>query len=128
MLSLAACSKPPQLTQPNCACSQDLVFVVRQIHHDRLQREGDDLVMTVGVGLSTALCEGKIDVPALDGRTLRVPLKEVAHPGYQRVVVGEGMPNSKTGQRGNLRIGFRINFPRRQLTGNEAAQLHALLD
>lgn len=107
---------------------QDVIFVVRQIPHENYRREGDDLLITVGINLATALCEGKIDVPALDGRVLRVPLKEVVTPDYVRVVLGEGMPNSKNpGQKGNLRIAFKISFPHRQLTGNEAAQLQALL-
>ena len=103
--------------------------MVREIPHDSIRRDGDDLVMGVGVPLATALCEGKIDVPALDGRTLRVPLKEVVYSGYERTVVGEGMPKSRMpGQKGNLRIHFKVTFPSRQLSGAEASQLHALLD
>lgn len=56
---------------------QDLVFVVRQIPDDRFKREGDDLVTQVRIRLPDALSEGKIDIPHLDGRILRVPLKEV---------------------------------------------------
>jgi hypothetical protein len=39
---------------------------------------------------SKALGGGPIDIKALDNRVLRVPLKEVVRPGYERVVVGEG--------------------------------------
>ena len=39
---------------------------------------------------SKALGGGTVDVRTLDGRTLRVPLKEVVRPGYERVVAGEG--------------------------------------
>ena len=39
---------------------------------------------------SKALGGGAVDVPSLDNRILRVPLKEVVRPGYERVVVGEG--------------------------------------
>lgn len=56
---------------------QDVVFVVRQIPDDRFQREGDDLIAHVRIRLPDALSEGKIDIPHLDGRILRVPLKEV---------------------------------------------------
>lgn len=147
-------------------------------------------------------------MPSLDNRVLRVPLKEVLRPGYERVVVGEGgwvggrglrrgkgclqegaprlqgvewkhrgnqlrclppcastciqhvlpflacdlvpsycahlvscvptvptlqlfpaagMPNSKTGQKGNLRLRLDIAFPRKQLNESERAQLEALL-
>lgn len=39
---------------------------------------------------SKALGGGSVDVPSLDNRILRVPLKEVVRPGYERVVSGEG--------------------------------------
>lgn len=39
---------------------------------------------------SKALGGGSVDVPSLDKRVLRVPLKEVVRPGYVRVVSGEG--------------------------------------
>lgn len=51
--------------------------MVRQIPDDRFQREGDDLVVHARIRLEDALGEGKVDVPHLDGRVLRVPLKEV---------------------------------------------------
>ena len=57
--------------------AQDLVFVVRQVPDERFQREGDDLVVHARIRLEDALGEGKVDVPHLDGRVLRVPLKEV---------------------------------------------------
>jgi hypothetical protein len=41
---------------------------------------------------SKALGGGTVDVPSLDNRVLRVPLKEVVRPGYERVVPGEGGP------------------------------------
>ena len=56
-------------------------------------------------------------------------LLQVVSPGYVRVVKGEGMPKSKApGQKGDLRIAFEIQFPKEQLKGVEATQMHALLD
>ena len=54
--------------------------MIREAPDERFRREGDDLLLRVRVPLPTALSEGKIDVPALDGRTLRVPLKEARTP------------------------------------------------
>ncbi|KAK9826370.1 hypothetical protein WJX81_003911 [Elliptochloris bilobata] len=108
---------------------QDLVFVVREAPDERFRREGDDLLLRVRVPLATAMSEGKVDVPALDGRTLRVPLKEVVTPGSERVIRGEGMPVSKNpGQKGNLRLQMDVQFPKRQLSEAEGAQLRRLLD
>ena len=54
------------------------MFIVRQIADNRYQREGDDLIMRVRIKLPDALSESKIDVPHIDGRILRVPLKEAS--------------------------------------------------
>ena len=54
--------------------------MVRQIPDDHYQREGDDIITHVRIRLEDALSEGKVDVPHLDGRILRVPLKEVGLP------------------------------------------------
>ncbi|CAL5222041.1 g4336 [Coccomyxa viridis] len=107
---------------------QDLVFIVRQIPDNQYQRDGDDLIEHVRIKLTDALSETKIDVPHLDGRILRVPLKEVVTPGYVRVVKGEGMPKSKQpGQKGDLRIVFDVQFPKKQLNSSEREVLEDLL-
>ena len=63
--------------------SQDVVFIVRQVPDNRYQREGDDLITRVRIKLPDALSESKIDVPHIDGRILRVPLKEASSwPSY----------------------------------------------
>ena len=62
------------------AVVQDVVFVVKQIPDNRIQRDGDDLIIHVRIKLTDALSETKIDVPHLDGRILRVPLKEAIRP------------------------------------------------
>ena len=51
--------------------------MIQQTPEPLFDREGDDLILHVAIYLTLALCESKIDVPTLDGRTLRVPLKEV---------------------------------------------------
>ena len=56
------------------------MFIVRQIPDNQFQRDGDDLVEHVRIKLTDALSEAKIDVPHLDGRILRVPLKEASPP------------------------------------------------
>lgn len=109
--------------------AQDLVFVVHQVPHARFSREGNDLVTAVHLPLAKALTAGTtVDVPTLDNRVLRVPLREVVTPGYVRVVKNEGMPISKSpGAKGDLKIKFVVDFPTTQLSGQEAANLERLL-
>ena len=105
--------------------AQDLVFVLTQKPHPLFTREGDDLIVTKRISLVEALTEGnKIEVKSLDGRVLRVPLREVIRPGSERVIAGEGMPKAKyPGQKGNLRIKFDVSFPVHQLSGQAAEDL-----
>lgn len=55
---------------------------------------------------------------------LPLPLPHLAC-AYARAAAG--MPNSKTGVKGNLRLKFNIEFPRKQLDEAARAQLEALL-
>ncbi len=61
---------------------QDVVFSIQEVPDPMYQREGDDLIIRAALPLTEALSESKVDVPAIDGRTLRVPLKEVRPPFY----------------------------------------------
>ncbi len=56
------------------------MFIVKQIPDNQYERDGDDLIVRVRIKLTDALSETKIDVPHLDGRILRVPLKEASSP------------------------------------------------
>ena len=124
---------------------QDLVFAVHEEPHADFRREGDDLVHYATISLADALTDSHIHVPCIDGHVLRVPLKEVALPGSERVVPGKGMPILRRSSgasgppmqsaqsapqpaaRGALRIRFDVKFPSRQLTGDDAEQLRRLL-
>ena len=56
------------------------------------------------------------------------PGPQVVTPSYERLVKNEGMPVSKhPGQKGNLRVRFEIQWPKRQLSESEGQQLHRML-
>merc|ERR1711881_527607 len=92
----------------------DIVFEITQVEHQIFQRNGSDLEFTATVPLSRALVGCSIEVPTLDGREISVPVNDIIHPKYTKVVKKEGMPiygNAK--QRGNLIIRFDIDFPKK---------------
>jgi len=51
-----------------------------------------------------------------------VSISEIVYPGYQKLVSNEGMPNQKTGAKGDLYIKFEVIFPR-SLTDQQKAHL-----
>ncbi|CAD6251117.1 unnamed protein product [Miscanthus lutarioriparius] len=105
----------------------DIVFIIDEKLHDVFTRDGNDLVMTQKITLAEALTECTVNITALDGRNLTVPVNNVIYPGYEEVVPREGMPIPKdSSKKGNLRIKFSIKFPTR-LTSEQKAEIKRLL-
>ncbi len=89
-------------------------------------RDGNNLVYISKLSLVDALTDCSVEVPTLDGRVLSIPCPEVISPGYEKSIVGEGMPISKkVGARGDLVIRFTIIFPE-YLSDDKKAQLRKI--
>ncbi|CAI5472964.1 unnamed protein product [Closterium sp. Yama58-4] len=105
----------------------DLTFIIDEKPNDRFKRDGNDLIYTQKLSLAEALTGYTVRVTTLDGRRLEVPVTEVISPGYEKVVAGEGMPMKEPGKKGNLRIKFDVQFPRR-LSAEQKALVKQALD
>jgi len=102
----------------------DIVFTVTTKPHDRFERNGDDLLYTHTISLHEALTGVRFHVESLDGRQIAVDARHVT-PDTIKIIPGEGMPNSKTKSRGDLRLKFHILFP--DLTESERQQIASIL-
>lgn len=92
----------------------DVVFVVQEREHDRFKRKGADLVLTMNLTLSEALCGFTRTITHMDGRVLRVDSKpgSVVKPDAVKMIQGEGMPyHGSPFTKGRLFIHFRVDFP-----------------
>ncbi|XP_033495584.1 dnaJ homolog subfamily B member 13 [Epinephelus lanceolatus] len=90
----------------------DIVFIVRQKSHPLFVRQHNDLIYKARITLEMALTGFSVDVDTLDGRLLSIPINDIVHPAYNKVVTGEGMPLSQDpSHRGNLIVTFDIQFP-----------------
>ncbi len=89
----------------------DLLLRVAVRPHAFFTRQGDDLECEVPISLAEAVRGAEIPVPTLQGRqTLRLP---AGTQGGQRFrIKGFGLPNRRTGQRGNLLVRCRVVVPR----------------
>ncbi|KAI9026665.1 hypothetical protein CLU79DRAFT_742855 [Phycomyces nitens] len=106
---------------------QDIEFVVEEKPHPTYTREGDSLHITIQLTLAEALAGFSKHIKTLDGRTLGVNnSNSVVHPGQESRVHGEGMPNSKTGAKGDLIIKYDVKFPTR-LTPEQKEGIKKLL-
>ena len=105
----------------------DIIFEIEELPHHLFKREGNDLVMTVSVGLKEALVGTHVNVTTLSGRNLKVNVRDVITPSYEKRVKGEGMPNSKDQNiKGDLIIRFNVKWPT-NLTEHQKTQLANVL-
>jgi len=90
----------------------DVVFIVEEKVDGVYTRVRNDLVVTKTISLLEALTGSTVSLVTLDGRNLTVPIDEIIHPEYVKVLQGEGMPfPNETTKKGNLKIKFNIIFP-----------------
>ncbi|XP_028656996.1 dnaJ homolog subfamily B member 13-like [Erpetoichthys calabaricus] len=106
----------------------DIVFIVKEKLHPRFRREQNDLVYTTHIDLGKSLTGFSVEIETLDSRLLNIPINDIVHPNYAKIVTGEGMPLSKDpAQKGNLIIRFEILFPHRILAEKKQLIKQALL-
>lgn len=105
----------------------DVVFIVKTQPHPRFVRNGDHLIYATKITLAEALTGKKVPIDLLDGRKILVNCQPVITPNYRKLVANEGIPNSKTGERGDLIIEFDIVFPSR-LGADQAEKIAQLLN
>lgn len=92
--------------------AQDIEFIVEEKPHPVFKREGDDLRMSMELNLAEALVGFTKQIKTLDDRKLNVSSGDrVTQPGQESRVRNEGMPNSKTGNKGDLIIKYDVKFP-----------------
>uniref|UniRef100_W5KHD6 DnaJ heat shock protein family (Hsp40) member B13 n=1 Tax=Astyanax mexicanus TaxID=7994 RepID=W5KHD6_ASTMX len=90
----------------------DIIFIVRQKPHPRFTRQNADLTYTAHISLEMALTGFAVEVATLDGRLLNIPVNDIVHPEYSKVVPGEGMPlSSNPSTKGDLIIQFKTQYP-----------------
>lgn len=110
----------------------DLVFVLKDIPHPLFKREKDNLVFHISLPLLNALTGCEVTVPKFETMSddidasisscekFVIECSEVIHPGYEKVLVGEGMPRSQkksqdvanVSERGDLIVRFNVIFPK----------------
>lgn len=113
---------------PGRALPADIIFTIAEKRHHLYTREGDDLELAVKIPLVEALTGCTIPVPLLGGEKMSLTLDDIIHPGYRKVIAGQGMPKPQDQQqkRGNLVITFLVEFPV-QLTQRQRSDVVTIL-
>ncbi|MEL7087334.1 MAG: molecular chaperone DnaJ [Planctomycetota bacterium] len=88
----------------------DLHVVIRLAEHELFTREEDHLIMKMPVSFTQAALGAKVNVPTLDGET-ELTIRPGTQHGELFRVRGEGMPDLRTGRRGDLIVALLLEVP-----------------
>ncbi len=78
--------------------------------HPLFTREGDDIRVTLPITLDEAVLGGKVEVPTIDG-PVRMTIPRGASSGRVLRLRGKGVPDPRTGRRGDQYVRLEIVLP-----------------
>ncbi len=90
----------------------DLIVVIRTEDDPRFERRGDHLHRLEKIGVADAVLGTKLDVPTLVGQVeMKVP--PGTQPGTVMRLANEGLPNFRSGRRGDIYIRIQVEIPKK---------------
>jgi molecular chaperone DnaJ len=90
----------------------DLHVGVRIAEHKLFQRQDDDLVMRMPVSFTQAALGAKVKVASLDDEEpVEITIKAGTQHGEQYRLRGKGLPNLRSGRRGDMIVVLMIEVP-----------------
>ncbi|KAJ3589792.1 hypothetical protein NHX12_010633 [Muraenolepis orangiensis] len=87
---------PEQGDQGPNSVPADIVFIVRQKTHPWFTRQRNNLVYRAPISLEMALTGFSVDVETLDGRLVNIPINDIVHPGYSKLVPGKSLQGKES--------------------------------
>lgn len=90
----------------------DLFIEINVQPHPVFRRQGDDIVMQLGLKLTQAALGDTVDVEALDG-AIRLKIPEATQPGDILSIRGKGAWRASGYGRGDLLVEIRVETPKR---------------
>lgn len=91
----------------------DVVFKLKDRTHKHFTRDSENnLIYCCKMSLRDALVGSSVEIPTIDGKTLRINHDRMVQPGTQKIIKGEGLPRQKNpSARADLIIKYDIFFP-----------------
>jgi molecular chaperone DnaJ len=103
---------PPEVSPAGEGIRGDLHVVVRVLEHERFKREANHLVMELPVPFAQAALGAELEVETLDARE-KITVPHGTQHGDLFRVHNAGLPDLRTGKRGDLVAVARIEVPRK---------------
>jgi len=103
---------PPQSSPDGTGVRGDLHIAVRVAEDERFERQGSDLITVLEVSFADAALGGAVVVPTLDGES-ETELEAGTQHGEMFRLDGKGVPDLRTGERGDLVVVVHVKVPRK---------------
>ncbi|MFA6044634.1 MAG: molecular chaperone DnaJ [Phycisphaerales bacterium] len=103
---------PPEASPGGAGQRGDLHVVVRVEEHDMFQRQDDHLLLEMPLSFTQAALGAELQVPTLDGPG-KLTIPRGTQYGSTFRVVGKGLPNLRSGRRGDLVVGVKVEIPQK---------------
>ncbi|MBM4108732.1 MAG: molecular chaperone DnaJ [Phycisphaerae bacterium] len=104
---------PPEAAPDGAGMRGDLHVVVRIRPHKLYRRDADHLVMEMPIGITQAALGAGLDVPVLGGGSKPLTIPAGTQFGAVFRLTGEGLPNLRSGRRGDLITIVKVEVPRK---------------
>ncbi|MFM9959312.1 MAG: molecular chaperone DnaJ [Phycisphaerales bacterium] len=103
---------PPEISPDGTGMRGDLHVVIRVAEHEFFKRDGDNIVLEMPITFTQATLGAHLEVPTLDEKATVVIPKGTQH-GHSIRMREIGLPNLRTGRRGDLVIFIKIEVPKK---------------
>ncbi len=90
----------------------DLIVIVKTEKDPRFERRSDNLHHVENITVSQAVLGAKVDIPTLVG-AVRMKIPPGTQPGTTMRIPNEGLPNLRTGRRGDIYVKIQVEIPRK---------------
>lgn len=90
----------------------DLLVNVYVRHHNMFRREGTSLIVDKEISVWEAMLGTTLEIQTLDNKTLSISIPRGTQPETVLSCKGEGLPNMRTRQRGNLLLKIKVVVPK----------------
>lgn len=109
---------PPEASPGGTGQRGDLHVVVRVESHDMFQRQDDHLLLEMPLSFTQAALGAELQVPTLDGPG-KLTIPRGTQYGSTFRVHGKGLPNLRSGRRGDLVVGVKVEIPQKMSAKQE---------
>jgi curved DNA-binding protein len=98
-------------TSPRGDRPGDLLVIIKVLAHQEFWREGQDILITRTIRLSESMLGAEVDVPTIDGKTLRLKIPPGTQSHRRFRLRGRGVPASRGDAHGDQLVEILVTLP-----------------